>query len=492
MWKNITKITLLLLLTVIVTPAVADSDPPLCPSARHPQHAAQNAKRAAKTRQSAVYRDDHRQLVLLASFNDLTFMDEDPLSLWNSIFNEEGMSTPPFHGSVHDYFYDQSYGQFNLQFDLYHVALDKPHADFRSVGDDDSNSGLLLMDLIDAIREEVSDWSVYDWDGDGYVDQVLILYAGQGQNDGGGSQAIWPHQWSLTGQEREAYAVTSGGNEYLIDNYGCFPELSGSKNYGTFGTLCHEYGHCLGLPDFYYSNKKVVGAWDIMDYGNYNEGGFCPPGYSAHERMLLGWLDMTELTEPTTVNDLMPLCEGQEAYMIRNDNYANEYYIIENRQPIKWDSSLPGSGVLIFHIDYDEEVWHTGQPNTSQKKRYTIFAANNSNTDFSHWAYPYEQNDSLTNLSTPASMLYHLNSEDNYYMNRPVYHISVNDDGVASFDFMDDPTGIVFNSQPSTLHLPPSSIYNLQGRIIGNDINALSPGIYIIRYGNEVKKVMVR
>jgi len=491
--RIIRKQLLLLLLTVIVTPAVADSDYPLCPSARHPQHTAQNIKRAAQARRSAPNLGTRHQLVLLASFNDLTFQDENPQALWNKIFNEEGFSTSPFHGSVHDYFYDQSYGQFFLQFDLHHVALDKPHAVYRSIGDDDSNSGLLLIDLIDAIKNEVPDWAVYDWDNDGYVDQVLILFAGQGQNDGGDSQTIWPHQWDLIGQGREPHIVESGNYEYLVNNYGCFAELSGRMDYGSFGTLCHEYSHCLGLPDFYYGGTKVLGTWDVMDYGNYNEGGFCPAGYSAHERMLLGWLDMTELTEPTIITDLEPLCEGQQAYLIRNDNYANEYYIIENRQPIKWDSSLPGSGVLIFHIDYDEEVWRSDLPNTSKLKRYTIVAANNNNSDKEHWAYPYQLNDSLTNLSVPASMLYHLNSEDNYYLNRPIYHISVNENGVASFEFMENPTGIsFFNFQPSTLNLPPSAIYDLNGRFIGYDLNALTPGIYIIRYAHEVKKVVVK
>ena len=491
--KIIREHLLLLLLTVIVIPAVADSDHPLCPSARHPQHTAQNIKRAAQARQSAPYLGTRHQLVLLASFNDLTFKDENPQALWNSIFNEEDFSTFPFHGSVHDYFYDQSYGQFFLEFDLYHVALDKPHAIYRSIGLDDSNSGLLLIDLINAIKDEVPDWSVYDWDNDDYVDQVLILFAGQGQNDGGDSQTIWPHQWDLIGQEREPCIVESGNHEYLVNNYGCFAELSGRKDYGSFGTLCHEYGHCLGLPDFYYSNTKVLGTWDVMDYGNYNEGGFCPAGYSAHERMVLGWLDMTELTEPTIVTDLEPLCEGQQAYLIRNDNYANEYYVIENRQPIKWDSSLPGSGVIIFHIDYDEEVWRTGQPNTYKQKRYTIVTANNNNSDKEHWAYPYQQNDSLTNLSSPASILYHLNTEDNYYLNRPIYHISVNDNGVASFKFMENPTGINFyNFQPSPPNLPSSAIYDLKGCFIGNDLNALSPGIYIIRYAHEVKKVIIK
>jgi hypothetical protein len=93
-----------------------------------------------------------------------------------------------------------------------------------------------------------------------------------------------------------------------------------------------------------------------MDLGNYNEGGFCPPCYSAHERMHLGWLDPIELTETTTITDMESISHGKkEAYLIRNDGYSNEFYIVENRQQTGWDSSLPGSGIVIFHVDYDED-----------------------------------------------------------------------------------------------------------------------------------------
>ncbi|MBQ8657102.1 MAG: M6 family metalloprotease domain-containing protein [Prevotella sp.] len=437
-----------------------------------------NLKSQTSNLKSQIYCGTRRQLVLLASFSDLTFKEEQPVLLWDNIFNQENFTMPPFHGSVHDYFYAQSYGQFNLQFDLYHVTLAKPHGDYRSIGTDDSNAGLLLMDLLTAMKNEVADWSVYDWDGDGYVEQVLMLFAGQAQNDGGDSQTIWSHQWSLTGQDREPYAVTDANGTYYADNYGCFPELSGRKDYGSFGTLCHEYGHCLGLPDFYYGTRKVVGTWDVMDYGNYNDGGFCPVGYSAHERMVLGWLDVTELTEPAAITDLKPLSQNQQAYMIRNDGYANEYYIIENRQPTGWDSSLPGSGVLIFHIDYDEEIWRTASPNTNREKRYTIFPANNNTTDYSGWAYPYEQNDSLTNLSVPAAMLTHLNADDNYYMNHPIYNISITD-GTASFDFMgDSPSSI--QSPLVSPHSTHSAIYDLQGHFMGSSFYLLPKGIYVV------------
>jgi M6 family metalloprotease-like protein len=94
-----------------------------------------------------------------------------------------------------------------------------------------------------------------------------------------------------------------------------------------------------------------------MDYGNYNGNGYCPAGYSAHERWLMGWLTPTELTSATTVTDMPALNDKPQAYLIRNDGFENEYYLVENRQQKGWDTNIPGKGILIFHIDYDPTLW---------------------------------------------------------------------------------------------------------------------------------------
>ena len=491
--------TLWFLLVAVLTASAQEPLRPQCSAGRHPRKAALLSRRAAGDNQrEGLFTGEKRQLVFLAAFNDLTFKEEDPQAFWNKVFNEEQFAESPFHGSVHDYFSAQSYGQFLLHFDLYLVTIPKEHAVYQSgwIGatPDDSGAGLLLTELLDAAKDDIPDWSVYDWDDDGNVDQVLILFAGKGQNDGGDETTIWSHQWCLSEQSESPfnrewghpYTVVSGEKEYIVDRYGAFPELSGSGNYGTFGTLCHEYGHCLGLPDFYYgSSVKVVGAWDIMDNGNYNQGGYCPPGYSAHERMLLGWLDFRELTEPATIKDMKPLSEAAEAFLIRNSAYDNEYYVVENRQKTGWDSSLPSQGVVIFHIDYDEEVWRVGLPNTSSLKRYTIIPANN-NTFYGYqsgWPYPYLENDSLTNNSEPAATLLHNNADGELLMSKPLTHIKVAD-GLATFDFMGgEVSGIrdVSDNDSRNSRLQNSYVYDMSGRIVGNDIRQLGHGVYIIR-----------
>ena len=378
----------------------------------------------------------------MVAFEDKAFKEPEPLPFWERVLNEEGFREGKFRGSVHDYFYDQSYGQLSLQFDLLYVKLDKSYKVYGgtdSKGNDEDYVNF-VNDIVNASKDQVADWSVYDWDGDRQVDHIFIIYAGLGQNDGGGVTTIWPNQWTLTEaladhpeMGGEAPMTMDGG--YIVDRYGCVAELDLFDSYGSFGVLCHEYSHCLGLPDFYRGSTKFVGSWDVMDYGLYNGDGFCPPGYSAHERMLLGWLEPTTLDAPETVSELLPLNTSQQAYMIVNDGHPNEYYMIENRQRTGWDRYLSGSGVLIFHVDYDEEAWAEGYPNSSSHVRYGILAANNSNWSWSGWGYPFEENDSLTNLSRPAAMLLNSNVDGSYLMSKPITNIRVNFDGAASFDF---------------------------------------------------------
>ena len=424
----------------------------------------------------ASYVGNRRQLVILVSFSDQRFLEADPLPLWHRVFNEEHFSESPFRGSVHDYFVDQSDGRFRLTFDLQYVHSQEERQKYRSTAYDDENSALLVSDLVDTLRTRDVDWDAYDWNADGYVDQLLIIYAGKGQNAGGGSNTIWPHQWWLSQHKGgKALTVTSGGSEYKVDSYCCVQELSSDGSYGSFGTICHEYSHCFGFPDLY-SNVSYVHAWDLMDYGNNNGGGFCPPNYSALERMLVGWLDPTELNAPATVDGMA----AGEAYIVRNDGWADEFYMVENRQQLGWDAALPGSGIVIAHVDYDQELWEgiTGLVNFSSHQHYTIFPANNSTSRsrIDGWAYPYGGNASLTNTSAPAATLLNANADGTYFMSKPITNITV-DGGLASFDFMKDaPDGISVQTRGKG----QTRVFSPQGYQLAGDIGQQPAGLYIV------------
>jgi hypothetical protein len=186
---------------------------------------------------------------------------------------------------------------------------------------------------------------------------------------------------------------------------------------------------------------------------------------------------------------MAPLSDGQQAYMLRNDAYANEYYILENRQQTGWDEKLPGSGLLIFHIDFDPQVWDgvlAGKtPNTTKKKCYTLFHANDKNSIFYQdgWAYPYENNTSLTNTSLPVAVLDHPNTDGTTLMSKPITNISVTD-GLVSFDVMGggSPVDIASPSVDASL---PVTIYGPDGtpRI------RMSRGLNIVKQGGKVLKI---
>jgi hypothetical protein len=258
----------------------------------------------------------------------------------------------------------------------------------------------------------------------------------------------------------EPIPVSSGDKDYLVDCYCALNELTKNGDYGSFGTICHEYTHCFGFPDFYYSGGKTVNDWDLMDYGNYNGDGYLPPGYSAHERWLMGWLIPIVLDETTTITDMPALAEEGRAYLIRNDGCENEYYIVENRQPMGWDAGLPSSGILVFHIEFDPSIWTSTKvaPNSSSRKRYELFHANNKTSAYQRadWPYPYQENNSLTNTSSPAATLNNENLDGTKLMSKPITNMAVNN-GLASFDFTVTTTGLC--SQPSSLGLRPTVLY---------------------------------
>ena len=354
---------------------------------RHTGNASSRA-RLKKNPQKNVYLGEKRGLVILVSFPDIPFQDETSIQVWNDIINQEGYAESGAPGSVSDYFYDQSYGQFQLKFDVFGpIKAAHDHAYYgqnkdwgEPTGWFDQNVGELVEEACRGIADIVR-FSDYDWDGDGEVDQVFLLYAGHGENDywSSDSTVIWPHMATLSG-DWEGYEDGLLLQGVRIDTYACSNELTRSNKLAGMGTICHEFSHCLGLPDLYNTDigYSVVGSYDLMDQGCYNGNHWCPVGYSSYERFACGWLTPFEIVNPHAVigadpdneitrgdplQSIRPLIRYPHAGIYRSSSEANDYFLIENRLKESWDSFIPQAGLLAWHIDYDEQAWYENTVN---------------------------------------------------------------------------------------------------------------------------------
>lgn len=382
-------------------------------------------------------------LVILVNFKDKKMQSKHTQAEWNDYFNKVGYNKYGNNGSVHDYFYAQSYGKLDLEFDVIGpVTVSKNMASYGAndaQGNDIDPAGMIKEACELAYAKEKMDMSQYDWDGDGAVDQVYVIYAGYGEAAGGEANTIWPHEWDIQGG---GYSLVLGGQR--IRTYACSSELNGG--YGTdisgIGTACHEFSHCMGIPDFYDTAGGGcfgMDAWDLMDYGSYGGDGYEPTGYNTYEKWVSGWIEPTILTEPCYIKNMKPLSDAPEACVVFNEADKNEYYIFENRQLKGTDVALPNHGMLVIHVDYDQKVWFDNEVNnTSNHQRFTVVPADNKLTSETVTGDTYPgttKSTELTDTSKPAATLFNANSDGRKFLGKPVTEITEKD-GLISFTFM--------------------------------------------------------
>ena len=388
---------------------------------------------------ASSYMGKKRCLILLAQFSDKKFTMDDPKAFYNRVANEPGFSEGNFKGSVADYFKAQSNGKFEMNFDVMGPYTLGEQAYYgKNEGDQqDVNVQAMISGCLGKAASEGIDFSPYDWDGDGQMEMVFVVYAGRGEATGGGDDTIWPHKGRMTNPVK-------CGNKTLI-NYACSNELSTSNEVDGIGTICHEFSHCFGYPDAYdtnYTGLYGMGTWDLMCQGNYNGNGFTPAGYTAYEKYAAGWITPIELKENTSVSGMKPLAEGGDAYIFKNPNNSDEYYLIENRQKKGWDAGLAGSGIIINHIDYDLKAWNYNIPNSmmsgiNDHERITLIPADNVKSDKNEEndPWPYGNKNRLANNTTPACTSYNLNTDGTKLMNIILSDMAIAADGTASFTF---------------------------------------------------------
>lgn len=396
------------------------------------------AKVAAENTDHIPTTGENRIPVLLLEYTDYPFRDGTEAKQTFKTFFEDGPE------SARQYFIDQSNGKYTPQFDIYGpFTLSKGRSSYGGNLYDGSDRGVgeMVAEGCLGLDDEI-DFSLYDNDGDGECDVVIVIYAGDGEassTDPDRKNAIWPCQWTL---ESSDYSKSIQLDNTKINKFGVFNELSGSDltQIDGIGTFCHEFSHCLGLPDFYptnYGGYFGMSDWSLMDYGCYNNNGYTPIGYSAFEKNYMGWLDYIEPVENTRYT--MPVfnagnADTDIALKIASPTSVNEYYIVENRAQQGWDRYIKGEGLMITHVTYDRLKWGINAVNNYRQQGMTIIPADNELDNTSPLSlagdlWPYNGNDALTDESVPAATL---NLGAQLHMGKPLTEMTRNDDGTIS------------------------------------------------------------
>lgn len=326
---------------------------------------------------------EQKGLVILVEYDDISFEYGD-YDYFNRMLNEEGFSDHGSLGSARDWFVENSDGRFLPDFDVYgpvKLPYDRKYYGGNDVYGSDQRAHEMAIHGCQLLDDEV-DFSQYDRDGDGIIDNVFIFFAGKGEHDSGIKNAVWPHSWDV------AYGMPD--EEFIFDgvklnHYACTCEYpSGYKRPDGIGTFVHEFSHVMGLPDLYNTSVKALytpGEWSVMDEGPYNNDRLTPPNYSSYEKCALGWLEFKPFTEGRM--EIANLSTSNEAYALPTEK-EDEFYFFENRQQTGNDAFLPGHGMLVWHVDYKASIWATNVVNNIANHQYVdLVEADNLRTSSS-------------------------------------------------------------------------------------------------------------
>lgn len=345
-----------------------------------------NGLKRSKSNRAGAEKNESEYLCVLVNFKDcrMKFNRENFDNFLNQS-NYDGW------GSVKDYLRDNSNGRFVPNFTTVGIyTLSQPQSFYAGNDDNsvDANSREMVIEAVRMAKEDHPeiDFSQFDNDGDGYMDNVYIIYAGYSEASTGNANDMWPHSWYLADDEMKVDGI-------IVKNYSCSQELVGAPGMPVnpsmdgIGTFTHEFGHILGLKDMYdtddYYNGYGLGPGDYSLYasGSYNNDSRTPAALWAFERLQMGWMDIGK--------DIVQLNTGED---VRQENSATsftaryidctpdlstpesyEWFILENRQQTGWDTFIPNHGMIIYHYDYTaqsrKDCWDVNGPNNNARHR---------------------------------------------------------------------------------------------------------------------------
>lgn len=359
---------------------------------------------------------ERKILVILMSYPDKKFSKTK--KEFDDLFNKEGYFEDGAQGSVRDFYKSASYGKLLLTSDIYGPYETEKNMSYygnNSISGSDTNPYELFLEAINNVAKEV-DLKIYDGDGDGFIDNVHIIYAGYGEEAGAEASAIWAHESTFY----TPYEIQN----VKIDKYSCAPELRGNNGNGItrIGPHCHEIGHALGAMDYYDTDYKTggsyegTGSWDVMAHGSWNNQGITPADFNPYVKAYdFGWINPTPLPDGNIV--IKPSNISPDGYYLLSSAGQNDFYLLENRNKDGWGKSLPGEGLLIYHIYSD--LRNTGNKinAASPQKCYVVCASSSfsipndtpssyGNINSSGCPFPGEMNKKSFNNGTTPSAFY--------------------------------------------------------------------------------------
>lgn len=388
-------------------------------------------------------------LVVIIDFADRHWTLADPVTEMTKKLNGPDYNYEGALGSLRDYYIKNSNGMFTPTFDVVGVVTLPNTSQYYAGNGKYDNMKEAVVEAARMIDNEV-DFSKYDYDNNGEIDNIIYFYAGYGQADTQDPSCLWPHNSSVINQ-----GVSLDGKK--LGNYCIFNELNGGQHYNDkdlqldgLGTPIHEFGHVMGFPDLYdplYENLATPSDWSVMDSGCYNGDGHVPPLMSGYERWVFNWVETSRInTQSGDHYEIKALSDGGAPYrhnVYTNDGtlYNNEYFLFETRKADSWDAKLPGDGMLIWHIDYDRSTWMGNRVNsTASRPRCHLITADGSAN------YSLGTSNGAKQAAWPGNTNYITPETDiqlfsNYLLSRgpiPHYFTSIEYDaanGVASFDY---------------------------------------------------------
>uniref|UniRef100_A0AB33J028 Peptidase M6-like domain-containing protein n=1 Tax=Prevotella sp. GTC17259 TaxID=3236795 RepID=A0AB33J028_9BACT len=475
-----------------------------------------------------------KALVILAEFQDTVFKINHPIEAYKEYLNADvlsdfGNNNTSNISSIRGYFKAMSKGKFTPQFDVFNtiIKLDNNLSYYgANSGGRKDNIGALITEACQKADALGVDFSQYDSDNDGYVDLVYIIYAGYSESwSGNSSDAIWPKSGATPGGTYDGKTVYRYGVSNELYGNPATVKKQGKYLINGIGLFAHEFSHCLGLPDFYATtaapletqkaNNQSLEYWSLMDTGEYLKNGYAPAAYTAWEREALEWFTIDTLKEASkvTLKDLDSGDSDAKAYRIMNDNdpTGHEYFIVQNIQQTNWNKYQFGHGMLVFHVDYDENAFSLSSGisantvnNTLGHPRMTLVAADGMLLNSSIVTDQTSQNayrasaaadpfpgttntKSLTDDTTVKPTVYNGTA-----LAKPIYKIT-EANGVITFNFLkediDTATGIIgIPAEVAGQLYKDDRIYSIDGRYLGTDKTHLPKGIYIMNR----KKIVIQ